>query len=182
VHGVMHKGDASALFAQDDVTTAYTTIAGETCTKTLTGQDLGGKTLIAGAYCFASSAEITGQLTLDGQGNPDSVFLFQIGSTLTTATNARVVLINGASPCNVFWQVGSSATIGTGTHFIGAILALTSITAVTGATFNGGLYARSGAVTLDTNTVDLASCGQSTPVTSPTTVPTPSPTSVVGLG
>jgi Ice-binding-like len=177
VHGVIHKADAVALQAQDDVATAYTMIAGQACTKDMTGQDLGGKTLVAGVYCFSSSAQLTGFLVLDGQGNAESVFLFQIGSTLTTASNAGVFLINGAQACNVFWQVGSSATIGTGTHFTGNILALASITATTDATFNGSLYARTGAVTLDSNTISRASCERGgTPTATPTKTPTALPT------
>jgi len=156
VTGMIHTGtDAVAVQAQKDATAAYTTAVGQPCDVTLTGQDLGGKTLTPGVYCFASSAQLTGQLILDGQGNPSSVFIFQIGSTLTTASNATVVLINGAQPCssNIFWQVGSSATLGTRTSFTGNILALASITLNTGTVTNGGLYAQTGAVTLDTNTV-----------------------------
>jgi len=156
VTGMIHTGtDAVAVQAQKDAAAAYTTAAGQPCDVTLTGQDLGGKTLTPGVYCFASSAQLTGQLILDGQGNPSSVFIFQIGSTLTTASTASVVLINGAQPCssNIFWQVGSSATLGTRTSFTGNILALASITLNTGTVTNGGLYAQTGAVTLDTNTV-----------------------------
>jgi len=156
VTGMIHTGtDAVAVQAQKDAAAAYTTAAGQPCDVTLTGQDLGGKTLTPGVYCFASSAQLTGQLILDGQGNPSSVFIFQIGSTLTTASTASVVLINGAQPCssNIFWQVGSSATLGTRTSFTGNILALASITLNTGTVTTGGLYAQTGAVTLDTNTV-----------------------------
>jgi len=152
VTGMIHTGtDAVAVQAQKDAAAAYTTAAGQPCDVTLTGQDLGGKTLTPGVYCFASSAQLTGQLILDGQGNPSSVFIFQIGSTLTTASNASVVLINGAQPCssNIFWQVGSSATLGTRTSFTGNILALASITLNTGTVTNGGLYAQTGAVTLE---------------------------------
>jgi hypothetical protein len=119
----------------------------------MTGLDLGGKTLIAGVYCFSSSAQLTGTLTLDAQGNANAVFIFKIGSTLTTASGSSVLLINGGTLCNVFWQVGSSATLGTTTSFAGNILALTSITLTTGATVTGRALARNGAVTLDTNTV-----------------------------
>ncbi len=155
VSGVIHAGDAVANQAQTDATTAYNAAAGQPCDVTLTGQDLGGKTLTPGVYCFSSSAQLTGQLILDGQGNPSSVFIFQIGSTLTTASTASVVLINGAQPCssNIFWQVGSSATLGTNTTFTGNILALASITLNTGTVTNGGLYARTGAVTVDSNNV-----------------------------
>ena len=114
--------------------------------------------MTAGTYCFSSSAQLTGTLTLDAQGDPAAVFVFQIGSTLTTASNASVQVINGGSPCNVFWQVGSSATLGTGTSFEGSILALTSITLTTGVAVDGRVLARNGAVTMDTNNVDAASC------------------------
>jgi Ice-binding-like len=194
-HGAKHISDAVASVAQNDIKTAYNTIAHQSCPHDMTGQDLGGKTLVAGVYCFSSSAQLTGKLTLSGQG----VFLFQIGSTLTTASNASVLLIHGADPCNVFWQVGSSATIGTNTDFAGNILALASITANHGATFNGGLYARSAAVTLDDNTISRSRCSSvptktptpkktpapgpaKTPTKTPPIVPTPTPTSEVGLG
>jgi hypothetical protein len=151
--GTIHGGDSIALQAQHDASVAYTNTAGQPCTNNLTGQDLGGKILTPGVYCFASSAFLTGQLTLDGQGNANSVFIFQMGSTLITASSASVILINGAKPCNIFWQVGSSATLGTYTSFAGNILALASITVTTGTTSNGSLYALNGAVTLDTNQV-----------------------------
>src|SRR4029077_13531918 len=119
----------------------------------LTGQDLGGKTLLPGVYCFSNSAQLTGTLTLDAQGDPNAVFLFKIGSTLTTASAASVLLINSASNCGVFWQVGTSATLGTGTALQGTIAALSSITLNTGASLNGRALARNGAVTLDDNNV-----------------------------
>lgn len=152
VNGTTHAGDAVALQAQSDVVTAYNDVAGQMCDTDLTGQDLGGMTLLPGAYCFSTSAQLTGTLTLDAQGDPNAVFVFQIGSTLTTATNAVVDVINGGSDCNAFWQVGSSATLGTSTAFAGSILALTSITSNTSANVSGQLLARNGAVTLDTIT------------------------------
>ena len=152
VSGTIHAADA-ARAAQDDVTTAYNSLGGQPCTQDLTGQDLGGQTLSEGVYCFSSSAQLTGTLTLNAQGNPNAVFIFQMGSTLTTASASSVVLINGGSPGNVFWQVGSSATLGTSTSFAGNILALTSITVTTGARVTGRTLARNGAVTLDTNAV-----------------------------
>ena len=154
-----HAGDADALQAQSDLTSAYDTAAGLSPTLVLTGQDLGGRTLSPGVYFFASSAQLTGTLTLDNLGDPLAEFVFQIGSTLTTASNAAVVTINGgAMPgSTVFWQVGSSATLGTYTAFEGHILALTSITLTTGATIlDGSALARNGAVTLDTNTITNA--------------------------
>lgn len=175
VNGATHKADAVALQAQSDVTIAYNNAAGQPCTSVLTGQDLGGKALTSGVYCFSSSAQLTGQLTLDGQGNASSVFIIQIKSKLTTASNASVSLLHGANPCNIFWQVGSSATVGTNTSFTGNILALTSISAMTGAKFNGSLYARNGAVTLDDNVITRSQCATTTPTTTPTPVPTKFP-------
>lgn len=158
VGGVIHTADAVALQAQNDVTTAYNSLAGQSCTADLTGQDLGGMTLTPGVYCFSTSAQLTGTLTLNAQGNASAVFIFKTGSTLTTASGARVAVINGGAGCNVFWQVGSSATIGTGTTFVGNILALTSISLTTGATVAGRTLARNGAVTLDTNNVSRTVC------------------------
>jgi hypothetical protein len=174
VSGTIHAADAVAAAAQNSVTTAYVNLAGQACTQDLTGQDLGGKILTAGVYCFSSSAQLTGTLTLDAQGNAGAVFIFKMGSTLTTASGSSVVLINGASPCNVFWQVGSSATLGTTTSFTGNILALTSITLTTGATVAGRALARNGAVTLDSNNVSPSSCLAGCPVItiSPATLPT----------
>jgi hypothetical protein len=157
--GTMHAGDAVALQAQSDVTTSYNVLAGLAPIQNLTGQDLGGLTLLPGVYKFDSSAQLTGTLTLNELGSPNSLFVFQIGSTLTTASNSSVDIINGLGGCNVFWQVGSSATLGTTTAFKGNILAETSITANTGATVvDGRLLAQNGAVTLDDNTVSIANC------------------------
>ena len=177
VIGTKHVADAVALQAQNDVQVAYGDAAGQPCNVPLTGQDLGGKTLTPGVYCFSSSAQLTGQLKLDSQGNPASVFIFQIGSTLTTASSASVLQINDTQACNIFWQVGSSATVGTNTDFSGNILAHTSIVAQTGAQFNGSLYAHTGAVTLNTDTVIQSSCTGSTPTGTPTSSPTGTPTS-----
>ena len=158
VSGTIHAADATALSAQNAVTTAYNSLVSQACTQDLTGQDLGGKTLTAGVYCFSSSAQLTGILTLNALGNPNAVFIFKIGSTLTTATGSSVVLINSGSACKVFWQVGTSATLGTTTSFQGDILALTSITLTTGASVTGRTLARNGAVTLDTNNVAVTTC------------------------
>jgi hypothetical protein len=172
VSGTIHAADAVALAAQNSVTTAYNSLASQACTQDLTGQDLGGKTLTAGVYCFSTSAQLTGILTLNAQGNASAVFIFKIGSTLTTASSSSVVMSNGGSPCNVFWQVGSSATLGTTSSVAGNILALTSITATTGASVTGRTLARNGAVTLDTNAVTVSTCSSGPLPPTPTPVPT----------
>jgi hypothetical protein len=155
----IHKADAIAAQARIDVTTAYNAIIATPTLVDLTGTDLGGLTLTPGVYGFNSSAQLTGTLILDALGNPNAVFIFKIGSSLTTASGSSVLMINGGSSCNVFWQVGSSATLGTNSVFKGNILALTSITVTTGASLEGRALARNGAVTLDTNTVSGCSCG-----------------------
>src|ERR1700692_2857117 len=161
VGGSIHSNDAVAMQAQNDLTTAYNNIAATPCTVDLTGQNLGGLTLTPGVYCFSTSAQLTGALTLDALGNANALFLFKIGSTLTTASGSSVTVINnGGSSCNkVFCQVGSSATLGTGSSFVGDILALSSITLTTGTNTSGRALARNGAVTLDTNNVNT--CGVS---------------------
>ena len=154
--GTIHAGNAVAAQAQVDLTTAYNTLMGLPSQVNLTGQNLGGLVLTAGVYSFATSAQLTGVLTLNGQGNTASQFVFQIGSTLTTASNSAVLLINGANGNNVYWAVGSSATLGTNSIFTGNIVALTSITLNTGASLTcGRALARNGAVTLDNNTITL---------------------------
>jgi hypothetical protein len=162
VGGTTHVADANALAAQTAVTAAYVDLAGQPCTQDLTGQDLGGMTLTPGVYCSSSSMQLTGTLTLNAQGNAAAVFIFKAGSTLTTASGSSVVMSNGGSLCNIFWQVGSSATLGTATSFAGTIVALTSITLTTGASVTGRALARNGAVTLDTNSV-IVSCATGTP-------------------
>lgn len=151
VNGATHSGDAVAQQAQADALNAYNTLAGEPVTHTLTGQDLGGLTLTPGVYSFGSSAQLTGTLTLSGKG----FFDFEIGSTLTTASSSLVQLIDGAQAGNVFWQVGSSATLGTATQFSGSILADSSITLTTGADLLGRTLALNGAVTLDNNVITV---------------------------
>jgi hypothetical protein len=161
VNGAIHAGDAVADTAGDDAVTAYTQAAGEPCDFTLSNPNLGGATLLPGVYCFTSSAVfLTGTLTLDAGGNPNAAWLFKTGSTLITASNSAVVLIGGATPCNnnnITWQVGSSATLGSATSFVGNILASASVTLNTGAVSTGGLYGNTGAVTMDTNNV--STCG-----------------------
>jgi ice-binding like protein len=169
--GTVHGADAVAQQAQRDLVIAYNDAAGRSSTGTISA-DLAGSTLTPGVYTSASSLGLSGALTLDAQGNPNAVFVFQAGSTLTTGSGSRVLLIGGAQACNVFWQVGSSATIGTGSAFIGNVLALTSISLTTGATLNGRALARNGAVTLDTNTITKAACAPPTS-TPPTGTPPP---------
>ena len=160
--GPQHKGDSVATTAQTDLTAAYTNAAAQPCpgTNNFTGVNLGGKNLVPGVYCQTTAPSLTGTLTLNGSG----VYIFQIGSTLVTASGARVVLIGGAQPCQIFWQVSSSATIATSTTFVGTIMASASIAMQTGATLNGRALARTGAVTLDTNRIIQSSgCGYPVP-------------------
>jgi hypothetical protein len=153
VTGTIFTSDAVAAQAQADNATAYNFLAGLSSNVNLTGQDLGGLTLTPGVYSFMSSAQLTGTLTLNNLGDPNALFVFQIGSTLTTASNSSVLTTSGDDP-NVFFQVGSSATLGTATQFVGNILALTSITLNTGANIEcGRALAQNGAVTLDNNNV-----------------------------
>jgi hypothetical protein len=163
VNGATHNNDAVAANAQDDLTTAYNVAAGQPVPpgNVLTGTNLGNRTLTAGAYRYATSAGLTGALTLDAEGDPNAQFVFEIGSTLTTAAASSVRLINGASACNVFWQVGSSATLGSTTAFQGNVLALTSISLNNGATVIGRLLARNGSVTLINNVISAPQCAAS---------------------
>jgi len=161
--GSTEAGTTAAATAQTGVLGQYNALAAATCTADLTGQNLGGLTLTPGVYCFSSSAQLTGTLTLNAQANANAVFIFKIGSTLTTASGSSVVMINGGNPCGVGWQVGSSATLGTTTSFLGNLIALTSITLNTGANIVGRALARNGAVTLDTNNVSFATCGATAP-------------------
>jgi type VI secretion system secreted protein VgrG len=178
VNGTDHGGDGVTQGAKGDLTTAYNDAAGRTPVTTVP-TELGGTTLTHGVYSSAAGTfGITGALTLDAQGDASAVFIFQMASTLTTATASSVVLIGGAQACNVFWQVGSSATIGGSTDFQGNILALTSITLVTSATVDGRVLARNGAVTLDTNTITTATCA-AVPTPTPTATATATPSATV---
>jgi hypothetical protein len=160
VNGATHDNDAVANVAQADLVTAYDVAAGQPVSPAndLTGTDLGNRTLKAGAYRFTSSAQLTGPLTLDAQGDPNAQFVFEITSALTTASASSVHLINGASPCNVFWQVGSSATLGSTTAFQGNLMALTSISLNNGASVQGRLLARNGQVSLINNVISRPGC------------------------
>ena len=161
VNGVQHSADAVALQAKSDLVAAYNNAAGQ-ATDAALPPDAGGLTLVPGVYTSSSTLGLTGTLTLDAQGDPNAVWVFQVGSGLTTASASRVLLINGASPCNVYWQIGSSATLGTGTTFVGTIMALTSISVTTNASIDGRALARNGSVTLDTNRITRPQCGTTT--------------------
>lgn len=150
VTGTTQISDAVALEAKGGLVTAYNDAANSPTTSDLTGQNLGGKNLNPGVYTFTSSAQLTGSLTLSGHG----VYVFKIASTLTTASHSVVRLTNGAEGCSVFWQVGSSATLGTTSQLQGNLMALTSITMTTGASIRSGrALARNGALTLDDNNI-----------------------------
>jgi hypothetical protein len=157
INGTNHAGDGVTQQAQTDLVTAYNNAAAQGPTNPIVA-DLGGQSLPPGVYNSASSIGLTGALTLNGGGDPNAVFVFQAGSALTTASASSVVLINGAQSCNVFWQIGSSATLGTGSTFRGTVIALQSITVTTGVTVDGRVLARNGAVTLDTDTIARSGC------------------------
>jgi hypothetical protein len=178
-NGAQHDGDAVALQAQTDLTTAYNDAAGRLPHTVLVGgppADLGGLVLLPGVYQATSSMSLTGTVTLNAQGDPNAVFIFQAGSTLTTASASTVSLINGAQACNVFWQVTSSATLGTNSTFVGSIMALTSVTVTTRVTVVGRALARNGAVTLDADTITAPACAAA-----PAPAPTGSPFWGAGL-
>jgi hypothetical protein len=155
--GTIHLADGVASLAQATLTAGYIDAAGRAGGTSVAG-DLVGQTLTSGVYTSTSSLANSGDLTLDAQGNPSAVFIFQISSTLTTGSGSHVVLANGAKACNVFWQVGSSATLGTNSVFKGTIMALTSITVTTGVNLEGRALARNGAVTLDTDVITGCTC------------------------
>ncbi len=161
VLGATHVDDAVAIGAKNSLTTAYNDAASRP-TNGSAGTDLSGQTFTPGVRTASSSLLLSsGSVTLDAQGDPNAVFIFQVGSTLITGSNTSVMLINGAQACNVFWQVGSSATLGTGTTFIGTVMAAETITAGTAATIHGRLLARTAAVNLDTNTITNSNCASS---------------------
>lgn len=161
VLGAEHVDDAVANEAKSALTTAATTAANDASNGSA-GEDLAGHAFLSGVYTASSSLLLSsGSVTLNAQGDPNAVFIFQIGSTLTTGSNTSVSLINGAQACNVFWEVGSSATLGTGTHFVGTIMAADSITANTGATIHGRLLAQTAAVTLENNVITTSTCASS---------------------
>jgi hypothetical protein len=176
LNGVQHVADAQAIQAKTSITSTYTDASNRTPITSI-GTELGSAVILPGVYASPSGTfGLTGTVTLDAQGDPNAVFIFKSASTLITASGSRVVLANGAQACNVFWLVGSSATLGTNSTFKGSLIAQTSITLTTNAQVEGRLLAQNGAVTLDSNTVTKASCAQA-PV--PTPVPTPTPAPVV---
>lgn len=178
LNGTNHGGDAVTQQAKTDLTTAYNTAAGATPT-TAVATELGGRTLSPGVY-GSPTLGITGTVTLDTLGDPNAVFIFKAGSTLITASDSQVIVLGGATACNVFWQVGSSATLGTDSTLVGSVLAQTSITANTRAVVQGRLLARTGAVTLDSNTVTRPTCATA-PDGTPTT-PDGTPTAPIDSG
>jgi hypothetical protein len=161
VLGQTHVDDAVAVGAKNALTTAYNDAASRPSNGSA-GTDLAGQTFLPGVHTASSSLLLSsGSVILDAQGDPNAVFIFQIGSTLVTESSTAVELVNGAQACNVFWQVGSSATLGTGTRFVGTIMALATITANTSAAIHGRLLAQTGAVNLDTNTITTSNCPSS---------------------
>jgi hypothetical protein len=179
ISGATYVADGAALAAENDLTTAFNSAAGRSPNVIVVG-DLGGSTLVSGVYQATSSMGLTGAVTLNGQGNADSVFIFQAGSTLTTASSASVVLENGAQACNVFWEVGSSATLGSTTSFVGNIMAFTSITLDNAAVVNGRVLAMNGAVTLNDNTITTSTC-LIPPAATTTTLSSGTPTTTTTL-
>ncbi len=161
VLGATHVDDAVAIEAKNALTTAYNDAASRPSNGSA-GTDLAGQSFTPGVRSASSSLLLSaGSVTLNAEGNPNAVFIFQIGSTLITGSNTSVSLTGGAQACNVFWQVGSSATLGTGTRFVGTIMAAASITANTAATIHGRLLAQSAAVTLEDNTITTSNCASS---------------------
>ena len=160
VTGTFYLGDAVAMKAEQDLTTAYNDLAGRPCQYPMSNVDLGGKTLPPGVYCFgAAAAQLVGDLTLDAQGDPNAVWIFQIGTALTIAQDVSTTMINSGNACNVYWQVGSAATINLGAQFKGTILAQQLISLFTGASISPGrALTQIAAVTLQSNAISNAGC------------------------
>ncbi len=159
--GTNHGSDPVTEAAKKDLGVAYNDALGRAPVTHRSGE-LGGSTVVPGIYASASFS-VAGTLTLDAEGDTNAEFIFRSGSTVTAASNSRIVLLNGADPCRIVWQVGSSATFSTGSQFVGNVLVQASITAQAGATFRGRLLALDGAVTLDTNTITKADCATPDP-------------------
>ena len=174
VGGEVHLGDAVALQAKSDLTAAYGDAAGRTPFIELPAE-LGGQTLTPGTYRLPA-AQLTGTLTLDTLGDPAAVFIFQLTSGLTTATDSEVAFLGDAASCNVYWQIAESAVIGTGTDFVGTVMASTSISMDSGATLEGRALAQTGEVTLINNTITAPVCDVPTPTDTPTETPSPTDT------
>ncbi len=181
VNGTTYDGDAVAMQAQTDALAAYNFFQGLSSNENLTGQNLGGLELTPGVYTFNSSAQLTGALTINWEGLSNQSVVFQIGSTLTTASASMVTGINMGQNDNIYWAVGSSATLGTTTAFMGTVIASASDTLNTGATDDcGRIIALNGAVTLDDNVIN--NCAATTTTTGTTTGTTPEPSSIMLFG
>jgi hypothetical protein len=178
--GTYHAGDAVTQTAKTDLVASYLAAAGQTPFTTVTAA-IAATTVVPGVYQSGSSLSFAGNVILDAGGNPNAVFVFQSASTVVTASGTNITIINGGQACNVFYAVGSSATLGTGTHLVGNVIALTSITDNGGSVVNGRLLARNGAVTLNNSSVSKATCAAvvATPSPTPVVTPSPSPTPVI---
>jgi type VI secretion system secreted protein VgrG len=158
VSGALHAQDAAADAAHADLVSAFDILSSTICEQDLTGVELGGLTLPPGVYCFDTTAGLTDALTLDAAGDASAAWIFQVGSALTTATGSSMAMLGGGDACNVFWNVGTSATLGTGSSFKGNILASASITLTSGSSLEGRALAVNAAVTSDNNAV--TGCGR----------------------